>query len=67
MKPNFLVLYVEDCNPKVREFKDKGRAIDFAAEMNSDETPDNWTDCIIEGRILMTFDTWYGKPKNKGG
>lgn len=50
----YIVLYVQDCTPKVRKFESLEKAKRFAVKVNSiDNRQDNWVDYIIKGKILM--------------
>lgn len=50
----YLVLYVEDCTPKVRKFTTLAKAKRFAVKVNSiDNRERHWVDYIIKGKILM--------------
>lgn len=50
----YIVLYVEDCSPKVRRFTTFEKAKRFAVKINKiDNRQDSWVDYIIKGKILM--------------
>lgn len=50
----YIVLYVQDCSPKVRKFSTLEKAKRFAVKINSiDNRQDSWVDYIIKGKILM--------------
>lgn len=50
----YIVLYVQDCSPKVRKFSTLEKAKRFAVKVNSIDNRDkHWVDYIIKGKILM--------------
>lgn len=50
----YIVLYVEDCSPKLRRFETLEKAKRFAVKINKlDNRQDSWVDYIIKGKILM--------------
>lgn len=62
---SYLVFYTEGATPKIKQFKTFEAARKFADSHELKNTPeysDDWTDCIIEGKIVKTYSSWYGKP-----
>lgn len=50
----YIVLYVEDCSPKVKKFTTLEKAKRFAVKINKlDNRQDSWVDYIIKGKILL--------------
>lgn len=50
----YIVLYVENCSPKVKKFNTLEKAKRFAVKINKlDNRQDSWVDYIIKGKILM--------------
>lgn len=50
----YIVLYVQDCAPKVRKFESLEKAKRFAIKINSiDNRHTSWVDYIIKGKILL--------------
>lgn len=54
VEKKYIVLYVEDCSPKVKRFTTLEKAKRFAVKINSlDNRQDSWVDYIIKGKILL--------------
>jgi len=50
----YIVLYVLDCEPKVKRFTTFEKAKRFAVKINSiDKRDKNWVDYIIKGKVLL--------------
>lgn len=50
----YIVLYVEECSPKVKKFTTLEKAKRFAVKINKlDDRQDSWVDYIIKGKILL--------------
>jgi hypothetical protein len=62
----FIVFYTEGCSPRVKSFTSLEKAKLFSSkflEKHKENTLDNWIDVIIEGRIVSTYEGWYGPKK----
>lgn len=62
---NFIVFYTENASPKVKQFSTRAAAIRFANKhetLNQGQYSDEWVDCIVEGKIVKTYRSWYGEP-----
>jgi hypothetical protein len=62
---SYLVFYTEYASPMVKQFKSFTAARKFADSHELKRTEpysDEWVDCIIEGKIVKTYNCWYGKP-----
>ena len=67
-KNNYIVLYVEGCSPKVKQFPTYMKALGFAEKhekKNVSSYSDDWVDCIIQGEFLQYYSRWYGGGKRK--